>query len=405
MRNDVQKVEVYLDYATLPTLAYFLHFIEHWQDKETIRLFGLARFSLSEAVLAEFPAGVVQFYAVETYHHPDFNQAFQRLLENTTKPLELRLHLNSFHAVAMLRSLWASLNAYSHKLASVKVNLYDDGSEGATNLYQLSQQPDWLAQMLAKPVQAVQAYWLSGQRSWAVEAVFRYRLHHLLPTDYWLFDPQLLSKFSPLAELKASLPNYQKMPSLTAANLNDEQKSRLLKLLNLDAEYVQQLVALSNQLPSFLFTGTAVFWDKGYEKSALLEALHTELLQRYLNEAGENQLFLFKGHPAAKAMNAALKAKFGQKVGFLPDDIPLEVFFLLGLKPQLVGGFASSSYFNLQPEQIHSAFFITEDPKGQLAYPHLYQAQANLKAVLLALGYVRPAQCYSHTQLYAVAKE
>lgn len=407
MRSEVQKVAAYLDYATIPTLAYFLDFIQQWQDKETIRLFGLARFEISDRVLADFPAGVVQFYkVVDTSEPQHFHLAFQSLLENSSKPLDITLHLNAFHSIAMLRTLWRILERYSYKLANIQLKLYDDGSEGAVNLYKLSQNADWMNEMLAKPASDVRNYVFSNYRDWDIESIFRYRLHTLLPTTYYLFDTQILTNFSPLATLESSLPNYQKMPTIVGNSLDAEQTAHLLQLLNVESEYIQRLVNLSRQMPSFLFTGTTVFWDKGYEKHELLEQLHAELLIHYTSEqsslfAGKDLLFLFKGHPASEAMNSRLKEQFSEKFGFLPDDIPLEIFLLLGLKPTLVGGFASTSYFNLAPEQIHSAFFITDDPLGQLAYPHLYQGQSNLREVLLALGHLKQSQCYSHTQLYA----
>lgn len=43
-----KNVEVYLDYATIPTLNYFYHFTENKDDIETIRLFGLGRFNISK---------------------------------------------------------------------------------------------------------------------------------------------------------------------------------------------------------------------------------------------------------------------------------------------------------------------------------------------------------------------
>lgn len=44
----IKNVEVYLDYATIPTLNYFYHFTENKDDIETIRLFGLGRFNISQ---------------------------------------------------------------------------------------------------------------------------------------------------------------------------------------------------------------------------------------------------------------------------------------------------------------------------------------------------------------------
>ena len=77
VEDKIQNTEVYLDYATLPTIAYFNHFIKRQSDKTTIRLFGLSRFIVSQEIINAYPKGVIRFASTKDNNQKAFNELFE----------------------------------------------------------------------------------------------------------------------------------------------------------------------------------------------------------------------------------------------------------------------------------------------------------------------------------------
>ncbi|VEI48359.1 Sialyltransferase PMO188 [Actinobacillus equuli] len=59
--TQVQAIDIYIDFATVPSLSYFLHFLKHKHDHQRLRLFSLARFEIPETIIERYEEGIIQF--------------------------------------------------------------------------------------------------------------------------------------------------------------------------------------------------------------------------------------------------------------------------------------------------------------------------------------------------------
>ncbi|OOS00764.1 hypothetical protein B0187_00235 [Haemophilus paracuniculus] len=382
--NNIQNVEIYLDYATIPSLNYFLHFAENYQDTTTIRLFGLGRFTIPQTIIDRYPAGIIRFCEAKAGDQTQFEQLFTELLEQSTQPLNLCFHLNLFHSQQMFLPLHHLIQGYRTKIANVSLHFYDDGAEGVAKLNDLSEKPKYLADQLAQQQ-------LKGQNIIISDySIFRYQWGMIYPTTYHLLNTDILTQ-NALLPLKEYLKNHSLIDFSRFQKLSKLQQDIILEIIGLIRENVEKLIKASYQYAFFIFIGSAIF-DDDKQRLIEFERLHFNLLEQYLFPTGkfyigQEYVACYKGHPHSSQINEKIKEHYQGKLIYLPDNIPLEVLLLLGLDVKLIGGFASTIHFQFSSEKIADLIFMTTNNYQLNKTNDLYQTQLNFLNVMIKLGY------------------
>lgn len=403
-----QKIEIYADFGTIPSLNFFLHFLENAEDKETIRLFGLQRFSIPDSIINAYPKGIIHFCKMSELDMQAFQQRFLELVSVKDKHFEIVIHTNLSHNFSIVQPLFNILSSLHISLDNVHLHLYDDGAEGVVNLYRLAKDSskintlnDFLKQDNYKAL-------LYVAQDWDFCLIYRYFWNRLLKTTYHLLNPDILDKYEGLSLIKNEIKDVRKINLEQIQYLSDEKKERFLEILQIEKSALNKLADLSRRSKIVLFLGTTVFaseQDK-QRKHQLLEALHTAILNYYIKHQQTiyppaDYVFCFKGHPHAVEMNQRLRQTFANQVGFLPDHLPLEVLLFWGFKPIYVTGFAGTSHFYFDKQMNSHLYFITEDHIGHLADEFTYQQHRLFKEMMLELDYLEQGNAHSHTEFYA----
>lgn len=394
-----QKICVYLDYATIPSLNYILHFAQHFEDQETIRLFGLSRFHIPESVIQRYPKGVVQFYPNQEKDFSALLLALKNILievKQQQRKCEIELHLNLFHYQLLLLpflSLYLDTQDYCH----LTLKFYDDGSEAISALQELALAPDLAAQIQFEKQQFDE---LVVKKSFKLSLLSRYFWGKLFESEYIWFNQAILQK-AELQILKQEISSSRQMDFAIYQQMSDEQKQLVLEILNIDLNKVVYLKQLMENQPSFLFLGTTLFNITQETKTWLMQ-MHVDLIQQYCLPSGQffnnkaGYLCFYKGHPNEKEMNQMILSQFKNLIA-LPDDIPLEILLLLGVIPSKVGGFASSALFNFTPAQIENIIFFT--PRYFEKDNRLHATQYRLMQGLIELGYLDAEKSVTHFEI------
>lgn len=394
-----QKICVYLDYATIPSLNYILHFAQHFEDQETIRLFGLSRFHIPESVIQRYPKGVVQFYSNQEKDFSALLLALKNILievKQQQRKCEIELHLNLFHYQLLLLpflSLYLDTQDYCH----LTLKFYDDGSEAISALQELALAPDLAAQIQFEKQQFDE---LVVKKSFKLSLLSRYFWGKLFESEYIWFNQAILQK-AELQILKQEISSSRQMDFAIYQQMSDEQKQLVLEILNIDLNKVAYLKQLMENQPSFLFLGTTLFNITQETKTWLMQ-MHVDLIQQYCLPSGQffnnkaGYLCFYKGHPNEKEMNQMILSQFKNLIA-LPDDIPLEILLLLGVIPSKVGGFASSALFNFTPAQIENIIFFT--PRYFEKDNRLHATQYRLMQGLIELGYLDAEKSVTHFEI------
>ncbi|OAQ15823.1 hypothetical protein F480_03520 [Bibersteinia trehalosi Y31] len=394
-----QKICVYLDYATIPSLNYILHFAQHFEDQETIRLFGLSRFHIPESVIQRYPKGVVQFYPNQEKDFSALLLALKNILievKQQQRKCEIELHLNLFHYQLLLLpflSLYLDTQDYCH----LTLKFYDDGSEAISALQELALAPDLAAQIQFEKQQFDE---LVVKKSFKLSLLSRYFWGKLFESEYIWFNQAILQK-AELQILKQEISSSRQMDFAIYQQMSDEQKQLVLEILNIDLNKVAYLKQLMENQPSFLFLGTTLFNITQETKTWLMQ-MHVDLIQQYCLPSGQffnnkaGYLCFYKGHPNEKEMNQMILSQFKNLIA-LPDDIPLEILLLLGVIPSKVGGFASSALFNFTPAQIENIIFFT--PRYFEKDNRLHATQYRLMQGLIELGYLDAEKSVTHFEI------
>ncbi|RRN03442.1 polysialyltransferase family glycosyltransferase [Bibersteinia trehalosi] len=394
-----QKICVYLDYATIPSLNYILHFAQHFEDQETIRLFGLSRFHIPESVIQRYPKGVVQFYPNQEKDFSALLLALKNILievKQQQRKCEIELHLNLFHYQLLLLpflSLYLDTQDYCH----LTLKFYDDGSEAISALQELALAPDLAAQIQFEKQQFDE---LVVKKSFKLSLLSRYFWGKLFESEYIWFNQAILQK-AELQILKQEISSSRQMDFAIYQQMSDEQKQLVLEILNIDLNKVAYLKQLMENQPSFLFLGTTLFNITQETKTWLMQ-MHVDLIQQYCLPSGQffnnkaGYLCFYKGHPNEKEMNQMILSQFKNLIA-LPDDIPLEILLLLGVIPSKVGGFASSALFNFAPAQIENIIFFT--PRYFEKDNRLHATQYRLMQGLIELGYLDAEKSVTHFEI------
>lgn len=398
--QEYQNVEIYLDYATIPSLNYFFHFVENYQDKDTIRLFGLGRFAISQKVTSKFPEGKIFFETAKVGEQDKFNQVFYNIVSNAKNKLRVNLHLNLFHSLQMLVPLLRIYFKFKDQFKSFHLFFYDDGSEGCATLYSLNKN-DKLDHIVYNQKQKLVEFKDTLNLNILNNDVLRYLWNNVLPSHYYLLETSLLEKHN-LSSLKQEglTGNVSKISFGNYAHFNDEQKSLLFDMLGIDHNLENQIHHILGSHKTFLFTGTTIF-DSNDETDSLLAKMHINAINYFINknidDFEENYLFLYKGHPNAEKINKFVRDTFKNMI-FIPSELSFEILYLLGLRPTKMGGFASSSYFNLNSDMISDLIFLSSPHEQERQKNRLFNIQYELAEVLKELGYIENKQIHYYQQ-------
>lgn len=348
------KICIYLDYATIPSLHYFLHFAENSEDKETVRLFGLSRFSIPENIIEQYPKDIIQFYRIK---EKDISLILNRFGEIISSgKWDIEFHFNLCHYVELFFPFIVECRRYRINLNSLFINFYDDGTEGVIHLYKIFKLDNLQESIVLEKERLINfvntSKFVNGPLS-------RYFLGKLFPSKYYFLDTRLLDS-DRLLPLKSEIGNYQQMNLERFNSLSHEKQALFLKFFDLDENMLFRIKRKLLSKQSFLFLGTTSYVKEHIE---WLYSYQEELIKQFCLEDGmyfkgkRNFVFFYKGHPNERELNR----KILNSLDFLeeyPDDIPLEVFHLLGLLPDRVGGMVSSSLFNFERNCIDDVIFM-----------------------------------------------
>ncbi|WGE87224.1 hypothetical protein NYR88_08525 [Actinobacillus equuli subsp. haemolyticus] len=392
--TQIQAIDIYIDFATIPSLSYFLHFLKHKHDHQRLRLFSLARFEIPDTIIEQYAAGTIQFSRNIEHNVEPLLEQLRSILSQNGKQFELHLHLNLFHSVEMFLNLLPTYSKYKDKISQIVLHLYDDGSEGVMKQYQL-QQSDSLAQDLAQTRASLVSLFESGEGSFAHVDLIRYVWNAVFETHYYLLSDHFLVN-ERLQPLKTELANYQLLNLAAYQHLSGEDLLWLKQILKVDAELEALMQKLTAQ-PVYFFSGTT-FFNISFEDKQRLANIHAILIREHLDPnsqlfIGEPYLFVFKGHPNSPEINQALREHY-PNVMFLPENIPFEILALLGFAPQKIGGFAGTIHVNSDKCKLAKLFFLTSTDEQERRLSDGYIKQYALAQAMLEMQLVSQEQVY-----------
>jgi hypothetical protein len=391
VEDKIQNTEVYLDYATLPTIAYFNHFIKRQSDKTTIRLFGLSRFIVSQEIINAYPKGVIRFASTKDNNQKAFNELFESTIrENNKTKYNLTFHLNLSHWHGMLIPLLNIILKYKNKIADISLNLYDDGAEGIVSLEKIKEKYNY--SLLEETINhdALQLSKLIKEKVIEINdmLVARYLLGNIFKSHYHLiYDYSNDKALSPLLKNIKTKNTFKKINKISNTKL-------ALDLFNIKDQSLQEILHKSSYGNAFLFIGTTMF-NLSNENEKYLTNLHTQAIDEYLNPQSKdyigNNILFIKGHPNSKKTNALLQARYPQAI-HLPENIPVEILYNLGFTPKSVGGFFSTSFLFTQKEKIKSIIFIRDEFNLSIQEEKFFQDQTTAHQIMLRTQSIHESQ-------------
>lgn len=399
-----KKICVYLDYATIPSLNYFLHFAENSDDKETIRLFGLGRFTVPESIIKKYPSDIIQFYSTKNNHISLLVGKFEEIISNNQNDKwEVEIHLNLMHYLIFLIPFFEKYLKYRNNIECFKLNFYDDGSEGIVNLSKIYEL-DNLPELILKEKEQMQS--LITKCHLNCNILTRYFWGEIFPAKYYIFNSKLLES-DRLSSLKDAIGDYEKIDFGRFNKLSKEKQSLVLEFLNIDIEKLNRLKSKLSSKPSFLFVGTTLH-AVVEENKQWLHRFHFEMIKQCCIENGiffhdkRDFNFFYKGHPNEIELNDKIIKEF-DFIEEYPMDIPFEIFFLLGLIPDKVGGFASSILLNFPKECIEDVIFISSQDGREDNI--IYSSQYRLMNSLIELDYLDQVKSHLHIDIIRKLKK
>lgn len=402
-KSSIQNVDVYLDFATIPTLHYFSHFIQKRQDKESIRLFGLGRFEIPQSIINQYPEGIIRFCSTFAGNQSDFHQLFENLLiEKKNEALHFNFHLNLFHAFDMLQPLLEIMAKYPESRKIFTLHFYDDGSEGLVNLYQIKQR--YSRQELQEVVDKNVANFRATPIVMNDLEISRYLWNERIEAHYYFLNDFILTE-PVLAPLKEQIKHCHILNWNAYISASNEEKNLFHQLLNIDETRIAQYINNFQNKKVFLFTGTTLF-NLEQKDEQWFYLLHVNAILNYIQQAGkwfigEGFELCIKGHPHQKALNQRLAETFTTAI-HLPDSIPFEILYLLGCKPAKIGGFVSTSYFSCEKESFADLIFISCDDKTEREKSLILQQQYILKELMQELDYINPQNTHYYTDIQSI---
>ncbi|WP_150539422.1 hypothetical protein [Actinobacillus vicugnae] len=392
--TQVQAIDIYIDFATIPSLCYFLHFLKHKSDQQRLRFFSLARFEIPSTFIEQNGNDTIHFSRNQDHDITQLLTQLQRFFSQGEKQFELRLHLNMFHSFEIFLSFNHIYERYKDRISKVSLHLYDDGSEGLMKQYQL-QQSHSLTQDLAETKRALVSLFETGEGSFKHVDLIRYTWHAVFDTRYYLLSDHFLSHEN-LQPLKAELADYQLLNLMEYQHLSATDLLWLKQILKVDADLDMLLQKLNTQ-PVYFFSGTTLF-NINFEHKKRLANIHAALIREHLDPnsslfIGEPYLFVFKGHPNSPEINKALREHYPDIV-FLPENIPFEILALLGFAPAKIGGFASTIHVNSAKQKLANLFFLSSTDEQERNCFDGYIKQYAFAQAMLAMQLVNQDQVF-----------
>lgn len=393
--QEYQNVEIYLDYATIPSLNYFFHFIHNYQDYDSIRLFGLSRFSISEKIISMYPKDKIFFEKIHDGKQDKFNECFKQIAINSDKKLKVNIHLNLAHAFKMIIPLLSIYFQNKNKFYNLELFFYDDGSEGIMNLYNLLSKPH-LEESITYNIEQFKNFEEKQSFSIKENTIARYLWGFFKKSHYYLLNTEIL-KNKKLLFLKSKIENLNNIDFEQYDKFNETQKDLLLEILNIPYSTIQIYKNIFSNFKTFIFVGTTIF-NQTQKFIYDIENAHINAIKQITTKSGalfknkNDYLIYYKGHPNATVMNQKIEKEF-RHLNIIPSNIPMEILYFLGIKPTQIGGFASTSYFNIEKSIISDLIFITsKDIKNENNF--LLEDQLTLMNIFKELDYISNEQIY-----------
>lgn len=357
-----QKMEIYLDYASLPSLNMILNLVENKNNKKIERIIGFERFDFNKEILNSFPKERIEFSKVSILDIKEFSDKLYLSIEKSDTPVDLIIHTNLDHSVRSLLSIFKTLYPLSHKINIEKLYLYDDGSGNYVDLYQHRQEniSAILIEAQKKLKDALENRETDADK---LHSLTRYTWHKIFPTEYILLRPDYLDIDEKMQPLKHFLSDTIVSMDLSRfSHFSKKQKELFLKITHFDQNIFNELnIGTKNkEYKTFIFTGTTT-WEKDKEKRLNNAKLQTEILESFIKPNGKFYLgndikIFFKGHPKGDDINDYIISKTGAEK--IPANIPFEILMMTNSLPDYVGGIMSTVYFSLPSKNIDKVIFL-----------------------------------------------
>lgn len=380
-----KQVELYLDYGTAPSLSYLFRFLKDRQNKQVIRFFGLSRFEFPAEIIQSYPEKTFYAYRIKEQDATAFFACFEQYLSEEKEQIALNFHLNCLHLWTTLPRLLYFCSQYQHKIISLHLHIYDDGSEGVVTQYNIAKvYPDYFKGDLSYPLSEIQKL-VEGKPAHIGKLFLeRYLWPKILPTTYYFLSDFFFKK----AGLEKVVTDYQLLEMNQFHQLDKESQSMLLRILSISPELVDYWRKIFSQYKVFLFTGTTIY-DLDSESEHIFSNLHINAVEHYLYAngqyyVGEDYVLAIKGHPNSHAINQRLKETYPNAL-HIPAHIPFEILIMLGCVPDKMGGFASTSYLDFPKERIVDVIFITYRNESK-NINYTFQKQSELIEVMKEIG-------------------
>ncbi|MFZ7157053.1 hypothetical protein ACLS0M_10135 [Avibacterium avium] len=383
-----KQFDVYLDYATLPSLNMMFDLVEKKDNQQIERIIGFERFNLSEDKLSAFPQGKISFSKVSLKDFTAFSDLLVNKIAQSDELVELFIHTNLDHSFYNLPNVLEKLSPIANKFTIKHLYLYDDGSMNYKDLYEHREQD--IKKLLASSQNELAKKLASHSNNNELDSISRYTWHKFFPTDYILLRPDYLTideKMQPLKEFIGN--NVSAMSWSRFEKLSPEQKTLFLKLVNVDENTLHKLKNNSEER-TFIFTGTTT-WEKDKDKRLANAKTQVKVLEDFLKPDGKFYLgnkikVFFKGHPKGDEINEYILKQTGAEN--IPANIPFEVLMMTNSLPDYVGGIMSSMYFSLPATHINKVIFLDSD---KVKNKNDAKAQT-LSKLMLMLNVITPEQ-------------
>lgn len=405
-KKENQKIEIYLDYGTLPSLFYFHHFIQNRNEKETIRIFGLHRYKISDEVISSYPEGVIQFrYFSEETQQETYQLIDKVLSSNEASCYEINVHLNLLHSQKNLFRLFHDIfSQYEDKIKNIHLYFYDDGSAGLVNLLNIER--SYSAKELQGAIEKeINVFSTLKYDTFSLEdfndlSISAYLWGNRIPSTYYFLDESKLNK-QELQPLRESIKNYKSLDFNWFNDMNEEEKTLLFKLLNLNIEEVNPIIDYFSQNNVFLFMGTSLQCNSPSDEDSLYK-MHIDAILNYIHPTGHSYLgntfsLAIKCHPGSPILAQRIKDSFPNAM-CLPPHIPFEILYLLGCKPNKIGGFVSTVSFFVPKETLANLIFVTHPNQEKRGNHPIFLAQYDLRSLMLDTGIIEEKSTHFHEE-------
>lgn len=391
--TDITKIEVFIDPATLPTMNFFMRFAESFEDKNIIRLFGLQRYDIPESIKERYSEGKVKSCLINVNDFKSIHSLFEKtVIENNN--IELTIFLNVSYSFHSFIPIWNIYCEHRERFLSINLELYDEGSLGVYELNRLSESNVNLTHLDSGRINSIGDLFKTENIN-----LVSYLWGKILPAKYHFLNSSYLENNPKLLPLKNAISEYKNIDFSRYNRLTSSQKSFFLSLFGITENTINELIELFTKNKTFLFIGTVIFDE---EQTMLMWNVHLQLLREYLSKSGKYYLgnddykIIYKAHPATEFENIIKKVY--PEVEFIPSDIPLELLFMLGLMPDKIGGFASSSYFSIPPSHISDVTFITKRDENERNQLEHYRQQYRLRNIFIELGLLTESQAHFYDE-------